>query len=58
MNNTATTSNTVKKSPNEAIKVCVRVRPLLKHEMHKDQSIYFPNQFGSEILQGIKVADG
>ena len=46
----------------ECIKVCVRVRPLLPHEMAKDEVVYYPTQGGghssNDHLEGIKVADG
>ena len=32
-----------KKQGNEAVKVCVRVRPLLPHERMKDEIVYYPD---------------
>jgi len=36
----------------EAIKVCVRVRPLLPHERAKDEVIYYPTH---GITEGLEV---
>ena len=30
------------KQTNESIKVCIRVRPLLQNELHKDEIVYYP----------------
>lgn len=30
------------KQSNESIKVCIRVRPLLQHELMKDEIVYYP----------------
>lgn len=30
------------KQTNESIKVCIRVRPLLQNELHKEEIIYYP----------------
>jgi hypothetical protein len=43
-------------STNNKIRVCVRVRPLLRHEKMKDEVIYYPASEGE--LMGIRVADG
>ena len=45
------------KQTNESIKVCIRVRPLLKNELHKEEIVYYPE---SKIpsLQSIRLADG
>ena len=47
----------ISKSGSQAIKVCIRVRPMLPRERSKDEVIYFPSQ-NSNNLEGIKVADG
>ena len=45
------------KATSSKIKVCIRVRPLLPHELHKDEVVYYPvNEEGG--LEGIKIADG
>jgi hypothetical protein len=31
-----------KQNVNESIKVCIRVRPLLPHELHKEEIVYYP----------------
>ena len=31
------------KQTNEAIKVCIRVRPLLQHELMADEVVYYPD---------------
>ena len=31
------------KQTNESIKVCIRVRPLLQNELHKEEIVYYPN---------------
>lgn len=45
------------KKGSEAIKVCVRVRPLLSHEQNCDEVVYYPNQ-NDPSLQPIRIADG
>ena len=40
--NTAMTSKKSKQT-NEAIKVCIRVRPLLNHERMADEVVYYPD---------------
>ena len=43
---------------NEAIKVCIRVRPLLGHERMSDEIVYYPECPPSSSLQAIRLADG
>jgi hypothetical protein len=45
----------------DAIKVCIRVRPLLPNELMKDEIVYYPEQTEitrAEGLQAIRLADG
>jgi hypothetical protein len=42
---------------NEAVRVCVRVRPLLSHEFSKEEIIYYP-KLDQGNLEGIRIADG
>lgn len=46
-----------KSSGNEAIKVCIRVRPLLPHEVMKEEIVYYPDS-SDPNLQAIRIADG
>lgn len=56
--NTQTTINTQKsKQTNESIKVCIRVRPLLQNELHKEEIVYYPES-KDPSLQSIRLADG
>ena len=43
---------------NEAIKVCVRVRPLLPHEKFQDEAVYYPDTPADSELEAIRLADG
>ena len=55
-------------SKNESIRVAVRVRPLLPHELHRQEVVYYPPKSDQQplevlntfhlIFKGIKVADG
>jgi hypothetical protein len=56
---TSMAAMTTKKSKqtNEAIKVCIRVRPLLQHELTADEVVYFPDSNDPQ-LQAIRLADG
>lgn len=45
------------KQSNESIKVCIRVRPLLQHELMKDEIVYYPES-KDPSLQAIRIADG
>lgn len=55
----ATMSTKTKKSKqnNEAIKVCIRVRPLLENERFADEIVYYPDS-ADPSLQSIRLADG
>lgn len=58
-NSMATMSTKTKKSKqnNEAIKVCIRVRPLLENERFADEIVYYPDS-ADPSLQSIRLADG
>jgi hypothetical protein len=42
---------------NESIKVCIRVRPLLPHELGREEGICYPEHENPDLMT-VRVADG